>query len=277
MNRGTERAWKAATLLVLMLSVAAAAFYSWQSRDVSGPVKESQVEIEPLLPSICRFAIHEGEGFITCTVDPREFRIELALTDAGGPAHGSLAAYLGAMAATGSMPVIAMNGGMYHSDMRPVGLHVEEGREIAPLETADGEGNFYLKPNGVFFIGNDGEAHVMETQAFAAAGIRPRLATQSGPMLVIGGALHPRFLPDGSSRFIRNGVGVRADGMVVLAISRDPVSLGLFARAFRDGFGCPDALFLDGGISAFAAKGELVIGGKDPAGPILAVFGPQGG
>ena len=96
-------------------------------------------------------------------------------------------------------------------------------------------------------------------------------------VLVIGGALHPRFLPDGSSRFIRNGVGVRADGMVVLAISRDPVSLGLFARAFRDGFGCPDALFLDGGISAFAAKGEMVIGGKEPAGPILAVFGPQGG
>lgn len=272
MNRRPERAWKAVTLIVLVLSVAAAAFFSWHARQAPGPVKESHVDIEPLLPPVCRFAIHEGEGFILCVVDPADNRIELALNKADGEAHGSLPAYLDAMMAAGTAPVIAMNAGMYHPDMRPVGLHVENGLEIAPLETADGEGNFYLKPNGVFFIDSDGRAGVLETQAFAAAGIQPRLATQSGPMLVIGGALHPRFLPDGTSRFIRNGVGVRADGTVVFAISRDPVSLGLFARAFRDGFGCPDALFLDGGISAFAANGDMVIGGKDPAGPILAVF-----
>lgn len=272
MNQGHERAWRAVTLTVLLLAVAGAAIYSIRSRDRTGPVMESRVDIDPLLPPACRFAVHEGEGFIACRFDPHSVRFELAHARPDGSVHGSLSAYLEHTGQAGTMPVAAMNAGMYHPDMRPVGLHVEQGREIAPLDTGEGEGNFYLKPNGVFFIDAEGRAGVMETQAFAASGIRPWLATQSGPMLVIDGAVHPRFLPDGSSRFIRNGVGVTADGAVVLAISRDPVSLGLFARAFRDQFSCPDALFLDGGISAFAANGRMAIGGKEQAGPILAVF-----
>lgn len=272
MKTGHDKAWRAITFIVLLLAVAGAAIHSIRSRDRAGPVMESRVDIDPLLPPACRFAVHEREGFIVCRFDPHAVRFDLAHARPDGSVHGSLPAYLDAMAQGATVPVIAMNAGMYHPDMRPVGLHVEQGREIAPLDTGEGEGNFYLKPNGVFFVDSEGRAGVMETQAFAASGVRPWLATQSGPMLVIGGALHPRFLPDGSSRFIRNGVGVTADGAVVLAISRDPVSLGLFARAFRDSFECPDALFLDGGISAFAANGRMVIGGKEPAGPILAVF-----
>ena len=64
---------------------------------------------------------------------------------------------------------------------------------------------------------------------------------------------------------------MRADGTVVLAVSRSPVSLGSFARLFRDRLSCPNALFLDGAISSLSDGERMLIGGKDPVGPILAV------
>ncbi|TGQ96857.1 hypothetical protein EN847_33175, partial [Mesorhizobium sp. M1C.F.Ca.ET.204.01.1.1] len=144
--------------------------------------------------------------------------------------------------------------------------------ERAPLNLADAKGNFFLKPNGVFLIGRDGKAAVMESSAYAGAKPDSVFATQSGPMLVIDGALHPRFDQNGTSRYVRNGVGVRDGGTVVLAISRSEVSLGSFARLFRDQLGCPNALFLDGSISSLYAP---AIGRNDDfwnLGPMIGVF-----
>jgi uncharacterized protein YigE (DUF2233 family) len=92
-------------------------------------------------------------------------------------------------------------------------------------------------------------------------------------MLVIDGAVHPRFEPNGASRYIRNGVGVRADGVAVFAISREKVSLGSFARLFRDKLECPNALFFDGDISALHDGARYVVGGRFPAGPMVTVSG----
>lgn len=222
------------------------------------------------LPPLCRDVVFEQARTIGCTVDPAKFDIRLSYSGTNGEPHGSVPAF--AADARGSALILAMNAGMYHADMRPVGLYVEEGRQVAPLETADGEGNFYLKPNGVFFIGDDGKPSVMETSAFAEAAPPVRFATQSGPMLVVDGQIHPKFLPDGTSRYIRNGVGVTADGRIVFAITRDPVSLGSFARFFRDEAACPDALFFDGAVSSLWAGGAMVIESGHPAGPIVAVF-----
>src|SRR5690606_22882879 len=107
----------------------------------------------------------------------------------------------------------AMNGGMYHPGYGPVGLLVEYGRQAGALNRVEAFGNFFMKPNGVFFVG-DGKAGVMETEAYAKAGLAPAEATQSGPMLVIDGNIHPRFLPDATSLQIRNGVGILPDGRV---------------------------------------------------------------
>ena len=74
---------------------------------------------------------------------------------------------------------VAMNGGMYHPDRRPVGLTVADGREISPLVTSAGPGNFGLLPNGVFCL-SGGHARVIETRAFAEARPDCTLATQSG-------------------------------------------------------------------------------------------------
>ena len=113
-----------------------------------------------------------------------------------------------------------------------------------------------MLPNGVFCTGGARPFQVIESRAFAAAQPDCRLATQSGPMLVIDGELHPRFLVDSDSRYIRNGVGVSPDGQTAFfAISDKPVTFHEFGRLFRDGLGVRDALYFDGSISRLYAPG----------------------
>ncbi len=227
------------------------------------------------LPAPCRLTAFERVDYVVCTIDLNKYEVGVHLAGADGKAYGSLDALHRAYMGSGRQPLLAMNAGMYHEGLVPVGLLVEDGREIAPVAAGEGEGNFFLKPNGIFLVGADGRAAVMETSAFLAARPPLKFATQSGPMLVIDGQLHPRFLPDGTSRYTRNGVGVRDPDTVVLAISLSEVSLGSFARLFRDALDCPDALFLDGAISALSNGEKTLLGGEHPVGPILAIW-PKG-
>ena len=132
--------------------------------------------------------------------------------------------------------------------LKPVGF-TGTGTRLVHANTRSGYGNFHMKPNGVFYISGD-QAAVAETRAFLKQRPRADLATQSGPMLVINGRLHPRFDRHSTSLKARNGVGVRADGKVIFAISQGEVSFDAFARLFRDGLNCPNALFLDGGSAS---------------------------
>lgn len=223
------------------------------------------------LPAPCRNVAFEAVTYVVCEVDLRADSIGVFHAGADGKSFGSLEAFDKAVAGEGRPVLLAMNGGMYHEDLSPVGLLVESGSEKSPLNLADGEGNFFLKPNGVFLVGKDGKAAVMESNAYAAAKPDAAFATQSGPMLVIDGQIHPRFEPNGTSRYIRNGVGVRDENTVVLAISRSEVSFGSFARLFRDALGCRNALFLDGAVSALSDGKRMIVGGKYPAGPIISV------
>lgn len=169
---------------------------------------------------------------------------------------------------SGGKLLFAMNAGMFHPGHAPVGLFVEEGVTRTPLVLQGGRGNFFMRPNGVFYI-YDAGAGIMESARFAKSGIRPRLATQSGPLLLSGGTMHPRFYQGSTFLNIRNGVGVRPNGQVVFAISRGPVNFFDFASLFGDALGCPDALYLDGAISGayIPALGRLDEGGD--FGPII--------
>ncbi|MDB5589821.1 MAG: putative periplasmic protein [Enterovirga sp.] len=219
-------------------------------------------------PSGCRAAVHDGARYTVCTFDLRRYAIRLFHADREGRPFGSLQQLV--RAPEGARLAMAMNAGMYHHDLSPVGLYVEDGQERKALNRSGGPGNFHMRPNGVFYVAG-GQAGVLETGAYAKRRPKAAFATQSGPMLVIDGRLHPRFSEEGPSRKIRNGVGVQSGNQVVFAISDEPVSFGAFARLFRDQLGCRNALFLDGSISALHAPdlGRTDISFK-PLGPIVA-------
>ena len=221
----------------------------------------------------CRALTYGGKAFTVCTADLRHDTIRLFWKGADGEALGSFAR-LREMPEGGRL-TFAMNAGMYRPDLSPAGLYVENGREWVRVNTANGPGNFHMKPNGIFYVDKDGAA-IVETGRYlrlrAQPGFRPELATQSGPMLVIAGRLHPKISESGTSAKMRNGVGVQDRGTAVFAISEEPVTFGEFAHLFRDALHCPDALFLDGSISALYAP---TLGRTDslrPLGPIVGVL-----
>lgn len=218
--------------------------------------------------SLCRDITSGGVSYTVCTVDLRTHEVSLGWKAPGGEAYGNLGSFARAAQRAGAPVSFAMNAGMYHADGRPVGLYVEGGRELAKASTARGPGNFHMLPNGVFYVTAD-RAGVLETRQYLKAKPAALHATQSGPMLVIDGKLHPRFQADGPSLKIRNGVGVRDPNTVVFAISNEGVSFGAFARLFRDDLKCANALYLDGSISSLWAPGSR----QDefwPVGPIVA-------
>jgi uncharacterized protein YigE (DUF2233 family) len=192
----------------------------------------------------------EGAPFTICRVEPARHHVRLILSDNTGKPLRTFTALQRHLSSDARRVAFAMNAGMYDMGGNPIGLYVELGVERHKLNRNDGAGNFHLKPNGVFWIDRMG-AHVAPTDSYAAAP-HPGLAwaTQSGPMLVIGGKLHPRITPDGPSRYLRNAVGVTAKGETLFVISDARVSFGKIARLMRDQLACPNALFLDGYVSS---------------------------
>ncbi len=219
----------------------------------------------------CEEQKYSGADYVVCRFAAGD-DIRLFLNDGTGAPYGHFNFLKDALTEDGETLVFAMNAGMYHEDRAPVGYYVEAGEDIAPINNNDGPGNFHLKPNGVFFVMDSGDAFVEQTETFLRVKrTPPRYATQSGPMLVIDDEIHPRFLPASDSLKRRNGVGVTETGEVYFVLSDSPVRFHDFATFFRDELKAPNALYLDGTISRVYAP-EL--GRNDPGlamGPIVGV------
>ncbi|MBT0957947.1 phosphodiester glycosidase family protein [Alphaproteobacteria bacterium KMM 3653] len=229
----------------------------------AGPAAASCAEVE-----------FDGADYTVCRYSAEQ-DIRLFHADRTGAVYGSFRAVDAALAEQGLRLDFAMNGGMYHSDRSPVGLYLERGKLTAGLVTRAGPGNFGLLPNGVFCM-SPGRAAVIESRAFERENPSCTFASQSGPMLVINGALHPRFLEDSDSRYIRNGVGVSPDGRTVyFAISDERVNFHAFGRLFRDHLGTPNALYFDGKVSRLFAPGLGRADSGFALGPIVGVVVPQ--
>lgn len=222
--------------------------------------------------SDCETISHAAQNFTVCRFETSE-DIRLHLTHPDGAPYAQFDRLSADIEAQGKTLVFAMNAGMYHDDLSPVGLYVEDSNQAMRLVTNAGPGNFGMLPNGVLSIGSDGQPDVTESLAFEANNTAHESATQSGPMLVIDGMLHPRFNPDGTSRKRRNGVGITENGdEIIFAISDGFVTFYEFGTLFRDVLATPNALYLDGTISRLYAPS---IGRNDPGvdlGPMVSII-----
>ena len=217
----------------------------------------------------CRDEIWKDVSYTVCEISA-DADLRLFLDDAAGAKYASFDRLNDAL---GGKLTFAMNAGMYHPDRRPVGLYVEDGAEQTRIITADTSGNFGLLPNGVFCI-LPGRVDVIESRSYKDAPPGCTYASQSGPMLVIGGKLHPKFLKGSSYTNIRNGVGVSPDGSkAYFVISNAPVNFYDFASYFRERLAVLNALYFDGRISRLYAPD---LGREDRGlamGPIVGVVG----
>jgi len=231
---------------------------------------EAEPPAKPRTPSACKPITFDGKRFTECIAVPGRHRIMTKITGKNGVIYRSFAGL--AEDVDPATVAFAVNGGMYDTGSEPIGYYAEDSERLYPLNSRDGGGNFYLKPNGVFFGAADGDWRVMTSADFAAKVVqRPNFGTQSGPMLLLDGKLHPRISPDGTSRKIRNAVGVDAEGRAHFVISDEPVSFGTLAALMRDHAGTRDALFLDGTVSALWDPATGRIGGRYPLGPLILV------
>jgi uncharacterized protein YigE (DUF2233 family) len=211
-----------------------------------------------------------GKSFTVCRVNVQKEHLELFLRDEKGQPIKRLDKVAAIVQQRGQKLVFAMNAGMYLRDFSAQGLFVNAGREEAPLDTKAGWGNFYLKPNGVFVVTERG-ARVVETSEYPKLRERVILATQSGPLLVHHGLLHPAFIKDSTSRLFRNGVGVPSPDVALFVISEAAVNFYEFATLFRDRLKCPAALFLDGTISSLYAPELKRADFRMDLGPMIGV------
>jgi uncharacterized protein YigE (DUF2233 family) len=195
-----------------------------------------------------------NENFVTYTANPSSQNIILYYKDGNGKRIGTLGNLATHVEKQGSKLLFAMNGGMFMTDYSPLGLFIDNGSVVQKLNTRESNGNFYLKPNGVFYISKDNTAHISTTPDFKV-GAAIKYATQSGPMLVIDGKLHDAFKEGSANLNIRNGVGILPNGNVLFAMSKQGVNFYDFAKYFKDK-GCKNALYLDGFVSRAYAPSQ---------------------
>jgi uncharacterized protein YigE (DUF2233 family) len=208
--------------------------------------------------------------FTTCRADLRNETVRLYYADATGMPYESFDRLRVSLARAQKTLLVAMNAGMFHPDMKPVGLLVIEGREIAPVNRAESWGNFYLRPNGIFLVDAEG-ARVVSTDEYR--NLSPEFATQSGPMLVHRGLIPdiPAFRANSASRRLRNGVCAPKPNETVFVISESAVTFREMALFVRDTLGCSEALYLDGTISSLFVKQLGRADARAKLGPIIAV------
>jgi uncharacterized protein YigE (DUF2233 family) len=184
---------------------------------------------------------------LSYTVDPKVQNIQFYWKNDNGLPLESIQNLKTYVEAKNQTLLFAMNGGMFMQGFAPQGLYKENHKALATLDTTSGNGNFYLKPNGVFYITTDHTPFVCRTVDFVDAA-QIKYATQSGPMLVIDGQMHPAFKKGSANIHIRNGVGILPDGKVVFAMSKEKMNFYDFSEYFQS-LGCKNALYLDGFVS----------------------------
>lgn len=247
------------TLLLWSFALAVMAYFSWQYYgNTSGALGNQEGGLKmknvnrPAFPTIeankAERLVMNGNVYVTYTVDLKASKLAFYHQTPEGRPIGTfkyLYEYLDRQSKT---LVFATNGGIYTKTLEPLGLYIENRKEMVSINRKKGTDNFYLEPNGVFYIKN-GEASIEPSSEYNEKSTQITFATQSGPMLVIDGKIHPRFVAGSANKTIRSGVGIIDEDKVVFAISEQAVNFYDFAALFKEKFNGANALYLDGAIS----------------------------
>lgn len=189
----------------------------------------------------------ENKDFVSYSVDPKKEHLAFYLKNENQSTFGSIENLKDWLSKNNKELVFAMNGGMYKKDQSPQGLFIQNKSIKSPIETTDGNGNFYLKPNGVFYVTSNKKAFISQTDKFVKSE-NIEFATQSGPMLLIDGKIHPAFNKNSTNLNVRNGVGILPNNEIIFAMSKREINFYEFAEFFKSK-GCKNALYLDGFVS----------------------------
>ncbi len=189
---------------------------------------------------------HKGLSYDVFVIDTKELDLELFWKNSNGEAYKSIDNLKNHLEQNGRKLLFAINSGTYEANNTPLGLHVEDGQILSKLNTSDGNGNFFLKPNGIFFITKDDRASIVETSSYPLVDeSNVDIALQSGPLLIENGNYHPLIREDSPNKHIRSAVGYINNNKVVFAISNAAVNFFQMAEMLKSEFRCDDALLLD--------------------------------
>lgn len=189
----------------------------------------------------------DNEKFVSFFADPQSLNVDFFWKDDDGKIFKSIGNLEIHLEKTGKRLRFAMNGGIFDPQNQPKGLFIQNKKVMTPIDTKDGDGNFYLQPNGIFYLTTDNQPFVVPTENFDQ-NEKVKFATQSGPMLLINGKINDKFQENSANLNVRNGVGILPDGKIAFVISRQETNFYEFARYFQN-LGCHEALYLDGFVS----------------------------
>jgi uncharacterized protein YigE (DUF2233 family) len=209
--------------------------------------------------------------YVVVAVDPARVEFKMQIRGSDGQPFRNLRAFRDQLSGAAGDFVAATNAGIYEDSLTTSGLHVADGVVQHPINLNSGGGNFYAKPNGVFYVDLKGAPHVVESAAAASLIPQMRVATQSGPLMVNRGEVNATILP-WKGTALRNGIGVCRDGLVRVAMSTTLVTMSEFAKLFASS-GCDDALYLDGQVSGLVLPDLSVVGIGAPVAAVLGIYG----
>lgn len=191
-----------------------------------------------------------GTTYIVAKVDLDKLEIKFLRNDPNDVVFDSFGSITQSLDALGEQVLFATNGGIFTEAFEPNGLYIENNIDYFELNPNEGSGNFFLKPNGVFEVSPSG-VNIVSTEQFIEQDSSPEFAIQSGPMLLVDGAIHPAFRKESTNLFTRSSVGIMDSKTAYFVLSQERVNFYSFADFFLTELGCKNALFLDGSISQF--------------------------
>ncbi len=193
---------------------------------------------------------YRSQLFDTYTVDLSQSLINFHFKDKNGKLIKTVNNLKKIMSQNSDELLFATNGGIFSTNFEPEGLYIENKKTISPLNLREGAGNFYMKPNGIFYINKwETGTGIINSADYETIKGKVMYAIQSGPLSVHQNEVSFNFTENSSNKNIRSGVGIIDSKNIVFIISKEPVNFYDFAMVFKEEFNCAEALYLDGFIS----------------------------